>query len=167
MQKYKDFFSLKGTGKTRTLVAAIEEIVRSTRKCVLVCANSNAACDEVTERLLAVLKKREIFRMYAKSYDKRKISEEIEPICNFTGGEFRFPTLEYLYKFRVLVCTLVTSGCLVRARDNGSFNSSHFSHIFIDECASTHETVSIIPIAGEYFPLTFRVLFFLHELSNS
>lgn len=28
------------------------------------------------------------------------------------------------------------------------FTADHFSHVFIDECACTHETVSLIPIAG-------------------
>lgn len=48
-------FSSKGTGKTRTIVAAIIQIVRSSNNYVLVCANSNSACDEITERLLRVL----------------------------------------------------------------------------------------------------------------
>lgn len=140
-----------GTGKTRTLVAAIEEIVRSSSKCVLVCANSNAACDEITERLLAVLKKCEIFRMYAQSYDKKKIDDGILPVCNLVNDEFIFPSSVFLYKFRVLICTLTTSGCLTRARENGSFRSNHFSHVIIDECASSHETVTMIPIAGNSY----------------
>lgn len=148
-----------GTGKTRTLVAAIEEIVRSSSKCVLVCANSNAACDEITERLLTVLKKREIFRMYAKSFDKRKLNEDILPVCNLVKGEFTFPPSDYLYKFRVLICTLTTSGCLTRAMENWGFRSNHFSHVIIDECASTHEPVSLIPIAGSFL---FVLEFFLY-----
>lgn len=138
-----------GTGKTRTLVAAIEEIVRTTSKSVLVCANSNSACDEIVLRLVDVLREDEMFRMYGKSYDIRKVSEKIKPICNWLKGEFRFPSLTFLYRFRVLVCTLTTAGCLTRSTDSSQFSSKHFSHIIIDECASTHETVSIIPIAGE------------------
>lgn len=131
------------------MVAAIEEIVRTTNKSVLVCANSNSACDEITERLLSVLNFGEMFRIYAKSYDKRKINERIKPICNLLKDELRFPSLEFLYKFRVLICTLSTSGCLTRACVDDSFDSGHFSHIIIDECASTHETVTLIPIAGK------------------
>lgn len=154
-----------GTGKTRTLVAAIEEIIRSTPGTVLVCANSNAACDEITERLLNVLPYGEMFRMYAKSYNIRKISDQIKPVCNFHDGTLRTPTLEFLSRFRVIVCTLPTTGCLARARhelprhgrrrhNNRYFerqivNSIRFSHIIIDECASTHETEAMIPIAGE------------------
>lgn len=45
-----------GTGKTKVIVAAIEEIVRNkaTENFVLVCASSNAACDEIFERLMEV-----------------------------------------------------------------------------------------------------------------
>lgn len=138
-----------GTGKTRTLVAAIEEIVRSTSKSVLVCANSNSACDEIVTRLIDVLEKGEMFRMYGKSYNYRKVSEKIKPLCNWLKGEFRFPSLEFLYQFRVLVCTLTTAGCLTRATEHSQFSARHFSHVIIDESASTHETVSLIPIAGK------------------
>lgn len=142
-------FRLTGTGKTRTLVAAIEEIVRSTNNSVLVCANSNAACDEMAERLIEVLHPEEMFRMYAKSFDSRKISDRIKPVCNWLKGEFGFPSLTYLYQFRVLICTLVTAGCLTRATNNAPFSPSHFSHVIIDESASTHETMTLIPIAGK------------------
>lgn len=140
---------IKGTGKTRTICAAVEHIVRSTGKNVLVCTNSNSACDEVAERVLRVLGQSQIFRLYAKSYKKSSLKPELENICNLQNGQFQFPPLEYLYKFRVLVCTLLTAGLLVRA--NGAdekFNAKHFSHIIIDESACTHESTSLIPIAG-------------------
>lgn len=145
------FFNIKlfefiGTGKTGTLVAAIEEIVRSTQNYVLVCANSNAACDEITERLLKVLNTHELFRMYAKSYDYRKVSEHFKPVSNLKKREFYFPSLKFLYKIRVLICTLTTAGCVLRANEDSYFSASHFSHIIIDEAASTHETVGLIPI---------------------
>lgn len=130
-------------------MAAIEEIVRSTNKSVLVCANSNSACDEITERLLDVLNFGEMFRIYAKSYDARRINDRIKPVSNCLKDEFRFPSLDFLYRFRVLICTLSTSGYLTRACEDLSFDSSHFSHIIIDESASTHETVTMIPIAGK------------------
>lgn len=107
---------VKETGKTRTLVEAIFEIVRTTDKHVLVTASSNAACDEITEHLMQLLSPNEMFRLYAKTSDKTKISENIKPICNFKKDEFIFPSLEYLKQFRVVICTLLTSGCFTRAR---------------------------------------------------
>lgn len=144
-------FHLKGTGITRTLVAAIEEIVRTSNKCVLVCANSNAACDELTKRLLKVFHNGEIYRIYAKSYDKKHIEAEFRTICNLQNGEIKFPSCEFLYQFRVVICTLLTYGTLARAHGaDPNFSSKHFGYIFIDEAACIHETTAIIPIASVY-----------------
>lgn len=137
-----------GTGKTRTPVAAILEIVRSTDSCVLVSCNYNAACDEIAERLVDHLTSNEIIRIFAKSHGKDKISPKIRPICNMINGQFKFPAFEFLYKFRVVISTLLTAGSFVRGRSiDKNFNSSHFSHVFIDEAASVHETVTLIPIS--------------------
>lgn len=147
-----NFCKTIGTGKTRTIVAAIIDIVRTTEKNVLVCANSNAACDEITKRLLEVLCYGELHRMYAKSYNKNLISDKIRPVSNLMEGRLEFPSLQYLYQFRVVVCTLLTAGCVTRARgQNRTFSSAHFSHIFIDEAACAHEPVTLIPIAGMNF----------------
>lgn len=143
------FFNIKGTGKTKTLVSAIEHIVRTTKGHILVCAFSNSACDEIAERLLGVLSESEVLRMYAKSYKKSSLNARCEKISNLQNGEFTFPPLDYIYKFRVVVCTLLSAGCLVRANGvEANFSAKHFSHIIIDECACTHEPVSLIPIAG-------------------
>lgn len=123
--------------------------METTRKNILVCAQSNAACDEITDRLSKYLTKNQLFRMYSLSYDTSKISSEMESYCNMFGDELQFPPLEYLYTFRVLVCTLSTSGCLSRARHNACFKNDHFGFVFIDECASAHETMALIPIAGK------------------
>ncbi|XP_055307474.1 putative helicase mov-10-B.1 [Sitodiplosis mosellana] len=141
-------FGPPGTGKTRTLVAAIAEIVAKRETAVLVCAQTNATCDEITERLLAVTHNISLFRMYARSYSKEKLSAKISTVCNFKAGEFQFPSLEYLYKYRIVVCTLLTAGFLVGARGDPNFNSSHFTHVFIDEAGCITEPVSMIPIAG-------------------
>lgn len=111
---------------------------------MLICAQSNAACDEITDRLLSTLSEYEMFRMYASSFDKNKLKPEFIPYCNWTGDAFHYPSVEFLMKYRVIVCTLCTSGMLTRAR----IPYSHFSYVFIDECASTHETMTLIPIAG-------------------
>lgn len=138
-----------GTGKTRTLVGAILEIIRSTDKHILVTANSNAACDEITERLAKVSNPCEMFRLYAKSFAKNRLKKTIEPMCNYKNDEFQFPSLEYLYKFRIVICTLATAGCLARARNaDNFFNSAHFSYVMIDEAACVHEPMLLAAIAG-------------------
>lgn len=140
----------KGTGKTRTLVAAIEQIVRTTKKNILVCAMSNAACDEITERLSNVLNETEMYRFFAKSYKFERINPRIAKVSNYSSRGIFYPSLKYLYKFRVIVCTLCSAGCFTRARlDKKVWKPDHFGYCIIDECASSHETMSLIPIAGE------------------
>ncbi|XP_055301212.1 putative helicase mov-10-B.1 [Sitodiplosis mosellana] len=137
-------FGPPGTGKTKTLVAAIEKIVRLTDKNVLVCGQSNAACDEIATRLIPALTEDEMFRMYALSYDVHKIKSDIEPYSNRIGKEFHYPPLQFIMKYRVVICTLCTAGTLTRA----NISPKHFSYVIIDECASAHETMALIPIAG-------------------
>lgn len=145
------FGILQGTGKTKTVVAAIEKIVRTTQKNILVCAQSNAACDEIAQRLCKILTKKQMLRMYSMSYELDKLSSAIKPFCNLYDGQFKLPCLEDIYRYRVLICTLSTSGCLTRARHNFNFKPNHFGYVFIDECASAHETMALIPIAGRIF----------------
>lgn len=143
---------LLGTGKTKTIVAAIVEMVKTTDNKILVCGPSNATCDEITNRLLDYLDETEIFRMYAKSFNYTKVSAKVKPICNWKNGKFEFPSLKYIYRFRVVITTVLTAGCITRARElDSDYNSSHFSHIIIDEAAFIHETISLIPIAGTIF----------------
>lgn len=147
--RFNYYHLIKGTGKTKTVVAAIEKIVRTTKKYILVCAQSNAACDEIAQRLCKILTREQMLRMYSKSFDLDKLSATLRPYCNLVatdhGDEFQYPCFEDLYRYRVLLCTLSTAGYLVR---DGSFKPNHFGFIFIDECASAHETMSLIPIAG-------------------
>lgn len=143
-----------GTGKTRTLVAAIEQIVLLTSKNVLVCAQSNTACDEIAERLTTVLGEEELFRLYAKTFDACKLNSLLAPYSNWTDTEFHYPPLEFLLKFRVLVCTLCTAGTLTRA----GISAKHFSYVFIDESASAFETMTMIPIAGIVKPFSHQIV---------
>lgn len=137
-----------GTGKTATLVAAIECIVQSTSKNVLVCAISNAACDELANRLANVLTKNELLRLYTKGFDYRKMNSHLESYSNRNDGEFCYPAMKHLLEFRVIVCTLCTASCLTRSE--AQIQPNAFSHIIIDEAASTHETMAMVAIAGEF-----------------
>lgn len=109
---------------------------------------SNAACDEITERLVDILRDDEIYRLYAKSYKNERISSKIVRCSNYDRQEIIYPSLKYLYQFRVLVCTLCSAGCLTRARLDKAWRANHFSYVFIDECASAPEAMCLVPIAG-------------------
>lgn len=133
-----------GTGKSKTLVAAIKKIVETTEKNVLVCAHSNAACDEIAIRLSESLDQMQMFRMYAKSQRPDKVHAPMRSISNIYDGFIDYPPLKHLYKYRVVICTLATAGLLTRAQ----CDPNHFSYVIIDECASTTETMALVPIAG-------------------
>lgn len=68
-----------GTGKTKTLVAAIEKIVKTIEQnvLVLVCAQTNHACDELTERLMDRIDHDVVLRMYAKTHSTEKVFKKI------------------------------------------------------------------------------------------
>lgn len=145
------FHVLTGTGKTRTLVAGILEIIRTTDDCVLVSAGSNAACDEITERLVNGLRNGELLRIYAKSHSTSMVSDTIRPVSNQMGDAFQIPPLEYINKFRVVVCTLTIASCFARSHENHVFKSNHFGYVFIDEAASVSEPLTMTAIAGFCF----------------
>lgn len=160
----KFFFTINvcsnlGTGKTRTLVALIQQIVRTTSDNVLVCAMTNAACDLITENLLDILYAGELFRLYSTSTKSFSVSPRILKVANFRKEKSKYvmpkmyPSLYYLYKFRVVVCTSSMAGLFTRARCSPNWSVNHFSYVIIDECGCAPEPISLIPIAGK----TYRV----------
>lgn len=127
--------------------------MRTTDKSILVCAQTNATCDDITLKLLEIFENQgygcadsRIFRIYARSYKNNLVNKKIEPVSNaFAANNFQFPSLEFVYQFRVIVCTVLTAGCFSRVR---GFNTAHFGYIFIDEAASIQESVTMAAIAG-------------------
>lgn len=141
---------LIGTGKTRTLVSAIEEIVNlSEDSHILVCAHSNNACDEITNRLIPVFNEKKLLRLYAPSYNTKNIPIHFKPYGNLLNKIIAIPSWKHLHEYRVVVSTLGTSGNLARGFEDKFFNCHHFTHIFTDEAACTHEPMTMLPIAGK------------------
>lgn len=143
-------FGPPGTGKTSTLVEAIAQIVKLKPDAkILVTANSNAACDEIGERLLKFVPRYKMYRLYSSSFDQRfperfkQIHPLLKPISNVKFDLNKSPSYEEFYSYTVVISTLVNCGRIVSA----NIRSDHFDYIFIDECASTIEPMSIIPIA--------------------
>lgn len=80
LKNVKIMYCVTGTGKTRALIGAISEIVHTTGKCVLVFANSIAACDEITEHCLSIKDIIPIFPTIS-----GKIPKKTQPTSNFAN----------------------------------------------------------------------------------
>jgi helicase MOV-10 len=140
-------FGPPGTGKTSTVVEAICQLytVEESLK-ILVTAQSNAACDVIADRLLKFLPSTDIYRLFAPSWEKKqdKVAKELLQISNLASGRHAYPGWSTFFEYRVVVCTLTTAGRLVQAH----IRANHFTHVFIDECASATEPSALIPIVG-------------------
>ncbi|XP_029287551.1 putative helicase mov-10-B.2 isoform X2 [Cottoperca gobio] len=139
-------FGPPGTGKTITLVEAMNQVSRAdTSACILACAPSNSACDLLCERLMEDMEPHKIYRMYAISRDPRTVPKNLLKYCNWdeTQDKFVFPEREKLMKYTIIVTTLVTAGRL-----SGAFPVGHFTHVFLDEGGQAVEPECVIAIAG-------------------
>lgn len=140
-------FGPPGTGKTSTLVEAIGQIykLRPTVN-ILVAATSNYAANELTSRLLDCIPDEDVFRFFAYSSLKKinEIEWDVLDVSNLAGHSYSNICYEDIYMCRVVVATLTTAGRLIQA----NIKSKHFSYVFIDECGSSKEITSLIPIAG-------------------
>lgn len=151
-QIFNSFHNL-GTGKTKTLIAAIKDLVRTTNKFILVCAQSNTACDELMLRTLKTLEYGESYRMYAVSVKEENIPLAIRPLSNLHEGRCQMPALNVVYQPRVVICTVQTAGYFNRVKSDPHFDLNHFSFLMIDEAGSIEETGTLIPITGNYVNL--------------
>jgi AAA domain len=154
-------FGPPGTGKSTTLIEAIAQIVKLKPMChILLTANSNAACDDLANRLLSYISINKVLRIYSPSFDKKpdKIDKNLEPISNFRNRHLcncnkrscpeiepcDDPSYEEFYTSRVIIATLVSCGRIISA----GIKTNHFDYIFIDEAASESEQYTLIPISG-------------------
>ncbi|CAL8367026.1 unnamed protein product [Lota lota] len=138
-------FGPPGTGKTVTVVEAIKQIEKTQTSChILACAPSNSASDLLCKKILEHVDERKVFRMYASSWDQKRVPAELMACCNLTGNVYMYPLKEDLLKYTIIVTTLCTAGRLV----TGGIPTGHFSHVFVDEAGHAVETECIIPLAG-------------------
>lgn len=98
-------FGPPGTGKTKTLIEAIMQIIDNDNpnEFILVCATSNSACNEVAVRLLANVGPDKLFRIFAKSvaFNMAGIPRGLLAASNLQTGEHYYPSLQVIYQYKV------------------------------------------------------------------
>ncbi|XP_003399605.4 putative helicase mov-10-B.1 isoform X1 [Bombus terrestris] len=136
-------FGPPGTGKTTTLIETIYQIRKQCKsKNILVCTPSNAAADEITNRLLCLLPHKDVFRMYATSKCCNNVDEKIYPNSNFIDDMVLYLPKKIFILKKIVITTLVTCMRLASLK----LRNDHFSYIFIDEASQSTELESLIPL---------------------
>lgn len=106
-------FGPPGTGKTKTLIEAISQIIRNDNptEFILVCATSNSACNEIAKRLLIDFGTDKMFRIFAKSvaFNMDDIPRSILDASNLKTGLHYYPSLNVIYQYKVSHWNLVVS----------------------------------------------------------
>ncbi|KAF7307812.1 hypothetical protein MKEN_01141300 [Mycena kentingensis (nom. inval.)] len=157
-----------GTGKTRTIVEAVIQILRvHPEACILLCAPSNPATDTLVQRLRSSLSPQDMFRLNDPNRTFAEVPLNITQYCFVEDDRYSIPPWETLLRYRVIVCTCLDAGILVDAHCTNNhlakLESSvvntlhprkrdkepivpHFTHLLIDEAAQAAEPELLIPI---------------------
>ncbi|KAI5828471.1 hypothetical protein K523DRAFT_54006 [Schizophyllum commune Tattone D] len=158
-----------GTGKTRTLVECVLQILRlQPEACILLCAPSNPATDTLVMRLRHFLKPSEMLRLNDQYRTFAEVPVEIFSYCRIENEKFALPPWPKLMKFRVVVTTCYDASILVNAQCTNTALAKleqfvmsalhptkevargivpHWTHLLIDEAAQGSEPELLIPIS--------------------
>lgn len=143
-------FGPPGTGKTRTMVETIAQVVKLLPKSfrVLACAPSNTAVDVLCLGLSPYVQKREMLRVVAASRTKDNVLKEVHPFCLDTDDDshFRLPeSKDELSSRRVVVTTLSMASRLPFMLD---LEPGFFDMIVIDEAGQAPEPEAVAVVAN-------------------
>ena len=149
-------FGPPGTGKTSAVVELIKQIMSSYSRLgnhvrILMTAPSNAAVDNVVERLLkgggGLVPREQVLRVNSLSRSKESVlSREVLDVClwNDLGGHFGVPSREQMRNANVVAMT-----CMTAARYACCENlSGGFDYVIIDEAGQATEPEAVSSIAG-------------------
>jgi helicase MOV-10 len=159
-----------GTGKTKTLVEAALQLLRSAananERChLLICAPSDSAADTIATRLQVRLNRMELFRLNGWT---RSFAEVPEPLMlhSYTENDlFGIPPFANMMNFKVVVTTCRDAEMLVQTRltniDLAVLTTQlsviassasaqplrlHWSALLLDEAAQATEAEALIPL---------------------
>ncbi|KDO32876.1 hypothetical protein SPRG_02568 [Saprolegnia parasitica CBS 223.65] len=149
-------FGPPGTGKTVTLVETIVQLLRAKPDAkILVCAPSNAAADNVVERLASQLTRAKLLRAMAFSRREKGTPDAVLPFTKTNGeGGFTPVTLGDVQAVAVIVSTIGSGAKLY----NLGVARGYFSLIAIDEAAQASEPEVVTVLGPLALPATVVVL---------
>ena len=161
-----------GTGKTKTLVEAVLQLLRRPHDHItphlLVCAPSDPAADTIALRLSKHLNPSELFRLNNWSRSSAEVPGELLPFTFMQNDLFSLPHFHQLMQYKVVVATCTSADMLVQARltnqdlskygletmfaisPSSILNISpviHWTALLIDEAAQATEPEALIPLS--------------------
>ncbi|KAF8804634.1 P-loop containing nucleoside triphosphate hydrolase protein [Phlegmacium glaucopus] len=138
-------FGPPGTGKTITLVEAMQQILdRDPNARILACAPNNAAADLIAQKLVHRGASK-VFRLNAVSRRLDDLPHCLLDISLVDDNQvFDVPKLAQLMSYRVVVATCLSAGIPA----NLGVKRGYYSHIFIDEAGQAKEPEIMVPIKG-------------------
>ncbi|KAJ7270752.1 P-loop containing nucleoside triphosphate hydrolase protein [Mycena haematopus] len=162
-------FGPPGTGKTRTTVETVLQILRfHSEASIVLCAPSNPATDTLVMRLRSTLQPHEMFRLNDPNRTFAEVPLNIRQYCYVENDKYALPPWNKLLRYRVVVCSCLDAGILVDAHCTntalarleadivGSLHPRrqvkepimpHWTHLLIDEAAQAAEPELLIPIS--------------------
>ncbi|KAJ6524568.1 P-loop containing nucleoside triphosphate hydrolase protein [Mycena capillaripes] len=162
-------FGPPGTGKTRTTVETVLQILRfHPEASIVLCAPSNPATDTLVMRLRSTLQPHEMFRLNDPNRTFAEVPLNIRQYCYVEHDKYALPPWNILLRYRVVVCSCLDAGILVDAHCTnnalarleadivGSLHPRrqvkepimpHWTHLLIDEAAQAAEPELLIPIS--------------------
>ena len=156
-----------GTGKTKTLVAAILAILTiNPHAHILACAPSNPASDTIIGRLIPHLSSSQMFRLNPPNRTFAEVPDDILRYCHIDDNAFGLPTYETLMQFKVVITTCIDAAILFDARAanvdiistelsiSGVFHPQeplalrlHWTHLLVDEAGQASEPEMAVPLS--------------------
>lgn len=136
-----------GTGKTKTLVELIQQILINMKDArILVCTPSNSAADVFAVKLAkSNCTPSQLLRMYAFHRPRHLVPPEIVDYIQYDEENkiFTLPSLQAIRNYRVIVSTCTNSAQLFGI----GVGKDHFTHIILDEAAQVMEPEALIPLS--------------------
>jgi hypothetical protein len=165
-----------GTGKTKTIVETVLQIIQDPKARVLLCAPSNAAADTLTRRLRTRLSPSQLFRLNSDKRTFAEVPQTILQFCHVGNDKFGLPPMVDLMNIQIVVTTCLDAAILSKARlTNANIQRArehyekvhgkgtepgpaplHWTHLLIDEAAQASEPETLVPIEVVY-PVDYKI----------